>query len=119
ENWEGGEADAVHAKGSPLSTSRHADRPMLCQAAIEAGKQIGLEYRDDVNNLPPGAGDGIGWVQQTRSGRRRASAARTYLRSAKPRPNLQVVTRALVHRILFEGTRAIGVEYSRNGTVER
>ena len=80
ENWEGGEADAVHAKGGPLSTSRHADQPLLCRAAIEAGKQIGLEYRDDVNNLPPGAGDGIGWVQQTRSGRRRASAARTYLR---------------------------------------
>ena len=119
ENWEGGEADAVHAKGGPLSTSRHADRPLLCRAAIEAGKQIGLEYRDDVNNLPPGAGDGIGWVQQTRSGRRRASAARTYLRGAKRRPNLQIVTNALVHRILFDGKRAIGVEYSRNGAVER
>ncbi len=119
ENWEGGEADAVHAKGGPLSTSRHADRPMLCQAAIEAGKQLGLEYRDDVNNLPPSAGNGIGWVQQTRSGRRRASTARTYLRGAKRRPNLQIVTHALVHRILFDGTRAIGVEFSRNGAIER
>jgi choline dehydrogenase len=119
ENWEGGEADAVHAKGGPLSTSRHADRPLLCQAAIEAGQQIGLEYRDDVNNLPPGAGDGIGWVQQTRSGRRRASAARTYLRAAKQRPNLRIVTNALVHRVLLDGKRAIGVEYSRNGAVER
>jgi len=118
ENWEG-EADAVHAKGGPLFTSRTADQPLLCHAAIEAGKQIGLEYRDDVNNLPHGAGDGIGWVQQTRGGRRRASAARSYLRSAMRRPNLQVVTKALVHRILFDGTRAIGVEYSRNGTVER
>jgi choline dehydrogenase len=118
ENWEG-EADAVHAKGGPLFTSRTADQPLLCHAAIEAGKQIGLEYRDDVNNLPHGAGDGIGWVQQTRGGRRRASAARSYLRSAMRRPNLQVVTKALVHRILFDGTRAIGVEYSRNGTIER
>ena len=118
ENWEG-DADAVHAKGGPLSTSRTADQPMLCHAAIEAGKQIGLEYREDVNDLPHGAGDGIGWVQQTRAGRRRASAARSYLHGAMRRPNLQVVTKALAHRILFDGTRAIGVEYSRNGTVER
>ena len=41
ENWEG-EADAVHGKGGPLFTSRGRDRPLLCQAAIEAGKQLGL-----------------------------------------------------------------------------
>ena len=73
----------------------------------------------DVNNLPHGAPDGIGWVQQTRGGRRRASTARSYLRPAMRRPNLQVVTNALVHRIVLDGTRATGVEFSRNGTVER
>ena len=82
---------------------------------IEAGKQLGLEYREDVNDLPPGAGDCIGWCQQTRGGRRRASAARTYLHPALKRPNLQLVTNALVHRVLFDGKRAIGVEFSRGG----
>ena len=52
----------------------------------------GLEYREDVNDLPPGHRDCIGWCQQTRGGRRRASAARTYLRPALKRPNLQLVT---------------------------
>jgi choline dehydrogenase len=118
ENWEGKE-DAVHGKGGPLFTSHGRDRPLLCQAAVEAGKQLGLEYREDVNDLPPGAGNGIGWVQQTRGGRRRASTARSYLRPAMKRPNLQVVTGALVHRVLLDGMRAVGVEYSRNGTVER
>ena len=118
ENWEG-KADAVHGKGGPLFTSRTADQPELCQAAIEAGQQIGLEFREDVNDLPPGSGDGIGWVQQTRGGRRRASAARSYLRPAMKRQNLEVVTGALVRRILFDGTRAIGVEFSRGGQVER
>ena len=118
ENWEG-KADAVHGKGGPLFTSRTADQPVLCQAAIEAGQQIGLEYREDVNNLPPGAGDGIGWVQQTRGGRRRASAARSYLGPAMKRQNLDVVTDALVHRILFDGTRAVGVEFARGGKMER
>jgi choline dehydrogenase len=118
ENWEGKE-DAVHGKGGPLFTAHGRDRPLLCRAAVEAGKQIGCEYREDVNDLPRDAGDGIGWVQQTRGGRRRASAARSYLQPALRRPNLQVITGALVHRVLFDGTRAVGVEYSRNGTTER
>ena len=118
ENWEGKE-DAVHGKGGPLFTAHGRDRPLLCEAAVEAAQQLGCEYREDVNDLPPGAGDGVGWVQQTRGGRRRASAARSYLRPAMKRPNLQVITGALVHRVLFDGTRAIGVEYSRNGSVQR
>jgi choline dehydrogenase len=118
ESWERG-ADEFHGQGGPLLTSHAADQPLLCHKMIEAGKQIGLAYHADVNRLPPGAGDNIGWVQQTRRGRRRQSAARTYLRPALKRPNLQVVTGALVRRVLFDGTRAIGVEFSRNGSVER
>ncbi len=118
ENWEAG-ADATHGTGGPLYTSKTADMPLLCHAAIEAGQQIGMQYRVDVNDLPPGAGDGIGWVQQTRGGRFRASAARSYLRPVMKRPNLQVVTNALVHRILLDGPRAVGVEYSRSGTIQR
>src|SRR5207302_1380587 len=113
ERWEGEESE-VRGKGGPLFTSR-MDRPPLCQIVIEAGKGIGLEYREDVNSLPPGAGDSIGWCQQTRGGRRRASTARTYLRPALKRPNLQLVTHALVHRVVFDGNRAIGVDYSQGG----
>src|SRR6266478_226666 len=118
EDWEGG-ADEFHGEGGPLLTSRTADKPPLCQKIIEAGTEIGLEYREDVNRLPPGSGANIGWVQQTRRGRRRQSAARTYLRPAKKRPNLTVVTGALVHRIRLDGTRAVGVEYARGDRVER
>src|SRR5579864_4439526 len=116
ESWEGGE-DEFHGKDGPLLTSRPADRPFLCGKIIDAGTEIGLEYHEDVNHLPPGAPDNIGWVQQTRRGRRRQSAARTYLRPALRRPNLEVVTDALVHRVLFDGRRAVGVEFSRDGTV--
>jgi len=115
ESWERGQ-DEFHGHGGPLLTSNAADKPLLCQTMIEAGTQIGLEYHADVNHLPPGAGDNIGWVQQTRRGRRRQSAARTYLRPAAKRPNLQIVTGALVHRVLFDGTRAVGVEFTRNGS---
>src|SRR5487761_1012655 len=111
ENWEG-EANEWRSKGGPLFTSRMSETPPLCRAAVAAGQEIGLEYREDVNSLPHG---GIGYCQQTRGGRRRASAARTYLRPALKRPNLQVVTGALVHRVVFDGTRAVGVEFSRGG----
>jgi choline dehydrogenase len=118
EDWEG-EADGFRGKGGPLLTSRTADKPPLCHKIIEAGTEIGLEYRDDVNHLPPGSGANIGWVQQTRRGRRRQSAAHTYLRPAKKRSNLEIVTNALAHRILFDGARAISVEYARSGRMER
>ncbi len=118
ENWEGPE-NAVHAKGGPLNTSRTRDQPLLCQAAVEAGQQMGWTYREDVNDLPAGFGDHIGWVQQTRGGRLRASAARAYLHPAMKRPNLRVVTNALVHQVLFEGTRATGVSFSRGGRREK
>ena len=114
ENWEG-PADDVHAKGGPLYTSLTRDQPELCKAAVEAGREMGWEYREDLNNLPHGLGDHIGWVQQTRGGRFRASTARSYLRPAMGRPNLQVVTNAMAHRLVLDGRRAVGVEFSRGG----
>ncbi len=117
ERWEG-EGNAVRGKDGPLFTSK-MDRSPICETVIEAGKQLGLPYREDVNDLSPGDGPGIGWCQQTRGGRRRASAARTYLHPALSRPNLQLITGALVHRVLFDGKRAIGIEYSRGGVVEK
>ena len=113
ERWEG-EGSEVRGKEGPLFTSK-MDRPPICEAAVEAGKQIGLEYREDVNDLSRVHNDCIGWCQQTRGGRRRASTARTYLRPALKRGNLELVTKALVHRIVFEGKRAVGVEFSRGG----
>ena len=117
ERWEGEGRDA-RGKEGPLFTSK-TDRSPICAAALEAGMQVGLEYREDLNDLPPGHRDCIGWCQQTRGGRRRASAARTYLHPALKRPNLELVTHALVHRLLFDGKRAVAVEFSRNGVVER
>jgi len=113
EDWQG-EASELHGSGGFLTTSPMSERSAACQAIVEAAQELGLEYRADVNNLPPGAGDSIGWCSRPRW-RRRASAARTYLRPASKRPNLQLVTNALVHRVIFDGTRAVGVEFSRYG----
>jgi choline dehydrogenase len=113
ERWEG-EGSDVRGKDGPLFTSK-IDRSPICEQVVEAGKQLGLEYREDVNDLPHDHADCIGWCQQTRGGRRRASAARTYLHPALKRPNLQLITNALVHRVIFEGNRATGIAFSRGG----
>jgi choline dehydrogenase len=117
ERWEGQETE-VRGKTGPLYTSR-MDRLPICASVVEAGRELGLEYREDVNSITPGAAECVGWCQQTRGGRRRASAARTYLKPALKRGNLQLVTHALVHRVVFNGKRAVGVEFSRGGQVER
>ena len=114
ENWQG-EASELHGSCGFLTTSPMSERPAACREIIKAAQELGLEFRADINNLPPGAGDSIGWCKQTRGGRRRASAARTYLKPAAKRPNLQVITGALVCRVVFDGTRATDVEFSRNG----
>ena len=103
EKWTGEEAE-IHGKGGHLTTSPMTEQPEACHAIVAAAQELGLEFRPDVNNLPRGAGDSIGWCQQTRGGRRRASAAATYLRPAKKRPNLQIVTNALAHRVVFEAS---------------
>ena len=75
ERWTGagtGSDDEVHGKSGYLFTSE-MDRSPICEKVIEAGTQLGLDYREDVNNLPPSAPPSIGWCQQTRGGRRRAA----------------------------------------------
>ena len=114
ERWEG-EGSEVRGKDGPLFTSK-TDRPPICATVIEAGKEVGLEYREDVNDLPPGHTDCIGWCQQTRGGRRRAidrahlSAAG--IEAAEPRSSSP---RRWCTASLFDGKRAVGVEFSRGG----
>ena len=59
--------------------------------------------------------EGVGLYQFTTKGGRRMSAARAFLRPAMKRKNLQVETHAQVTRLLFEGRRAMGVDYVQHG----
>jgi choline dehydrogenase len=111
ERWEGQENE-VRGKDGPLHTSNMDGSP-ICAAVVESGKQP--DYQEDINGITHGSIDTIGWCQQTRNGRRRASAARTYLARALSRPNLRLITNAMVHRVIFDGKRAVGVEFARGG----
>jgi choline dehydrogenase len=96
----------------PLTVSRiHAALPVSL-AAIRAFAEAGIPLSDDVNAARQ---EGVETIQLTARHGMRASSSAAYLRPAMRRANLHIVTGALVERILFEGTRAVGVAYRRGG----
>jgi choline dehydrogenase len=89
----------------------------LFTAFFAAAQQAGYPLTDDVNGYRQ---EGFAPFDRNVHRGRRLSAARAYLHPAMRRPNLTVRTRAMVTRILFEGTRAVGVEYRhRNGPAQQ
>jgi choline dehydrogenase len=104
-------ADRFHGTDGPLCVSDVAQHP-ICEAFIAATTGLGFPRNDDFN----GAGqDGVGYHQTTTRNGKRCSTAVGYLRPAMQRTNLNVVTGALTEKILFEGRRAVGVTFRRDG----
>ena len=99
----------------PLHVSNVPTPHPLAKAFIDAGVEIGIPYNPDVNGAQQ---DGIGPYQGTIKRGRRHNTARAYLKPARRRPNLNIVTKAHVGRVLFDGKRAVGVEYYRKGKLE-
>jgi choline dehydrogenase len=109
--------DEWRGAGGPVHVTRceNAVHP-LSKLYLAAAQQAGLPLNPDFNGASQ---EGVGIYQiNTRNGRR-MSAARAFLRPAMKRANVRVETRALATRILFEGRRAVGVEYERNGRIEQ
>ena len=88
----------------------------LNAAWLAAGSEAGYPQSADINGFQQ---EGFGRMDMTVGDGRRCSAANAYLRPAMKRPNLKVLTHALATRILFEGRRATGLEYSHAGVVHR
>ena len=101
-------ADDYRGGDGPLYVSRGNSKNPLYQAFIDAGVQAGYPYTDDCNGYQQ---EGFGHFDMTIRNGTRCSTSIGYLKPALGRSNLSVVTKALVRRVLFEGTRAIGVEY--------
>ncbi|RDE18012.1 choline dehydrogenase [Motiliproteus coralliicola] len=116
ENQERG-ADKYHGAGGPLSVSNIRIRREICDKFIEAAEQTGIPRNEDSNGETQ---EGVGYFQLTinRNGTR-CSTAVGFLRPAMKRPNLDVATKALVHRIDFSGDRAVGLEVSIDGVKHR
>ena len=111
ESWEEG-GDAYRGTGGPLQTSRARNDDPLYGAWLEAIKAAGYSETKDYNGAQA---EGFGRSQSTIGNGYRSSAAVAFLRPAMKRPNVTVEVKAYATRVLMDGTRAVGVEYSRGG----
>ncbi len=115
EDCEGG-ANEWRGAGGPIRISRiDSNIHPLTRTYIKAAAQAGLPFNDDFNGASQ---EGAGLYQINTKGGRRMSASRAFLRPAMKRSNVTLITRAHVTRILFEGKRAVGVEYVKGGVTK-
>jgi choline dehydrogenase/4-pyridoxate dehydrogenase len=113
ERWEGGSSDFRGGDG-PVSVQTCRYRDPLIQAFADAGRGAGHGWTDDYNGA---AQVGFARLQMSIDRGRRCSAATAFLRPALGRPNLHVAVGALAVRILIEGGRAAGLQYSQRGAM--
>ncbi|MEL6892633.1 MAG: choline dehydrogenase [Actinomycetota bacterium] len=105
-------ADEWRNDDGPLVLERGpADNPLF-EAWLRAGEEAGFNRTDDVNGFRQ---EGFAAFDKNVHRGRRLSAARAYLHPALGRPNLELITNAQVDRVLFDGNRAVGVEWRQVG----
>jgi len=102
--------DVYRGEQGPLQTCYGSLQNPLHAAWLAAGREAGYPLTDDINGYQQ---EGFGRFDMTVGAGQRCSAAVAYLHPARSRVNLVVRTAALVQRIVFEGERAVGVEYRR------
>jgi len=105
-------ADALHGGDGPLSVSDLRYHNPLSDAFLAAGQQAGYPLNADFNGPQQ---EGVGFYQVTQRDGARCSTATGYLEPARRRPNLTIITGALVNRVVIEGGRATGVVYVSGG----
>jgi choline dehydrogenase-like flavoprotein len=105
-----------HGVGGPISVSDSRSMHPLVDSMIGAALEYGLEANEDPNGATQ---DGAGRWQATLRNGRRCSTAVGYLHPAVTRGNVDVITEALATRLLFDGNRAIGVEYLKDNDLHQ
>lgn len=115
EDYSGRGAAQVHGSGGPMSVQDNPDEHSRSEPFMNGCVEMGYDGPYwDINGARQENGAGLLQFSITKDGKR-ASAAQAYLDPARERANLTIETGAHVTRILFEGTRAVGVEYLQNG----
>ncbi len=109
-------ASEFHGVNGELSVTDIKSPAAVSQCFIDACVSMGYDYNPDFNGTQQ---EGAGPYQLTAKDGKRHSAAAAFLLPVLDRPNLTVSTGALVTRLLFEGTRAVGVEYLHEGTLHQ
>jgi choline dehydrogenase-like flavoprotein len=115
ETWQDGSAPHRGENG-PIGVGYTNRTDPLVGATLEAARSAGFPIYDDINGGEP---EGFGLSQSTIAHGHRASAAVAYLRPVRGRANLKLEMGALATRIVFEGQRAVGVEYLKGGALRQ
>jgi choline dehydrogenase len=108
--------DEYRGQDGPMTISDIKKPSATSQAFVEACQRLQYPFNADFNGERI---DGVGTVQLNVRNGWRCSTAKGYLKPNLNRKNLELMTRTLVRRILFEGRRAVGVEVERGGSVKR
>ncbi len=107
-----GEDEFRGGRGPLHVSTMERDLHPLCQNFLRAAGECGFPKNSDFNGMSQ---EGVGLYQNTVKNGIRMSAARAYLHPVRRRRNLRVETHSHVTKILFEGRRAVGVEYVKGG----
>lgn len=107
-----GRDQALRGVGGPLTVGPATPGNPVLAACLAAAGQTGYALADDISS---GAEEGFGWADLNIVDGKRQSAADAYLAPVADRPNLDIVTGALVHRLRIENGHCTGVEYSAGG----
>lgn len=105
-------ADDLHGAAGPLTVSNMRAHRALCDKFIDAAVAAGIPRNDDFNGPEQ---EGVGYYQLTMKNGLRCSSATAYLRPARGRKNLTILTHAMTRRIAVTDGRACGVEIERDG----
>ena len=105
-------ASETHGGSGPVHCSDIANKHELMEAIISGANSLGVPRNADFNN---GQQEGVGYYQLFTKRGWRSSTAVAYLKPARSRTNLQVLTHAMATRVLFEGKKAVGVEFEQKG----
>lgn len=109
-------ASAYHGVGGPQKVSDLRLRRPIADHFVKAAQEVGIPFNEDANGAVQ---EGVSYFQQTAYNGFRWSTAKGFLEPARRRPNLCVETSAHITRVVFEGRRAVGVEYAQAGQVRR
>ena len=115
ETWHGDHRGDERGTDGPLSVQESRLTREVVDAWIDAAQAAGYRRADDYNGVDQ---EGVGYFQLTMKGGRRCSSAVAYLRPARNRSNLTILTDAQTEKVLLDGRRAIGVRVKRNGQVQ-
>jgi choline dehydrogenase-like flavoprotein len=108
--------DELHGDSGPLQVSDCRNYYPINERFLQAAAESGFPLTDDFNGPEQ---EGAGLYQFTIKDGKRCSASHAYLKPVRNRPNLSVECNATASKILFEGTRAIGLEYRSRGELKR